>query len=183
MASNVNKIIRSPGKLVVGPTDLAAAYPYGGTEIGYTKAIVVQSTMENFVVQSEGLGEPTDILQAAHSWVMSCFVRGWDDSALALFHADHYSLGAVTRHAVFTVPALATPGTSELDVTRKLLFVPDDVVNVPAMIAYRASPELGDDGFTWSRTQELGVPMTFRLLRGSTGKILQIGRLADLSVT
>ena len=34
-----------------------------------------------------------------------------------------------------------------------------------------------------SSTQELGVPMSFRLLRGSTGKILHIGRLADLTVT
>jgi hypothetical protein len=83
-----------------------------------------------------------------------------------------------------TVPASATPGGSQFDQAKTVLFAPDDAVNVPAVIAYRAIADIQDgEALSWQRTQELGMPMAFELLQGATGKILQIGRLADLSVT
>jgi len=184
MAKNVNKIIRASGKLVINPTNLSLPFPYGGTQIGYTKSLAVRSLGQTALVQSEGLGQVSDYLQANHRWVMACMIRGWDDDALALLQPDHYSVGAVTRHALMTVPGQAIPGVSQFDQAKTVLFAPDDVINVPAVIAYRAIADIQDgEALSWQRTQELGMPMAFELLQGATGKILQIGRLADLSVT
>ncbi len=178
-----SKIIRAPGRLLISPTNLSAAYPYGGIEIGKVRAVVLKPLGTNAVVMSEGLGEATDILEANNRWVLSCFVRGWDDDAVQQLQSDSHSIGAVTQHALFTYPLNARPGSSGLSRAKALIYVPDDIVNAPCVLAYRAIPNL-DDGaqLEWQRNNELGMPMAFELLRGVSGKILQIGRLPDLTL-
>ena len=183
-AGSASRTIKAPGRVVVNPTDLSTAYPYGGTEVGRTNAAVwlPQGTM--FRVESEGLGEATDVLEANNRCAFACFVRGWDDDAIAKFFSGNYTAGSVSQHAVFSEPGTTTPGQSALSRAVILLYVPDDVIHVPAMLVYRGVPEWTDGAeLALQRGSELGLPVTLDCIRDTNDNILSVGRLADLSLT
>ena len=182
--ANAARVIRAPGRVVVSPTDLSIAYPYGGTPIGKTRLVVLQSLVENFRVESEGLGgETSNILEGANRYVLAFFLRGWDDDAIETLFADNYREGAVTGHAVFEAPGRILPGSSALSRARVVLFVPDDVDAAPAVLVYSAVPQMpGGAELKFQRTEELGAPVAQECVRNATGKIVEVGRLADLEL-
>lgn len=200
MASgNVARIIRAPGRLVVGPTDLSAAYPYGGTEVGKTNVCVLQPQGSVYRVEYEALGEIGDILEADVRYVFACFLRGWDDDAVSLLMSGRYVAGSTTQHATLQEPGpngLAydsgggawtgsrVPGSSALDRAVVLLYVPDDLIHVPALLVYRGVCEWSDGAqVAFQRREELGIPLTVDCVRDTNDNIVRIGRLADLSLT
>ena len=184
-AGNATRVLRAPGKLVVNPSDLTLAYPYGGTEVGKTRLVVLTSLGASVKVSSEGLGgEASDILERTNAYVFSCFLRGWDDDAVAKFFATNFVQGPVSGHAVFREPGNRVPGSTALARAVVLLYVPDDAVNNPSAIMYRGVPEWTDGAdLAFQRQEELGIPLTVDLLRSDTGNILEVGRLVDLSLT
>jgi len=183
-STDVARVIRAPGRIVVGPSDLSAAYPHGGTEIGLTRACVLQPVGSAFEVVSEGLaGGVTDVLEPAHEYVFSCFVRGWSDAAVSRFFRDHYVAGSASGHARYSAPS-PPHGSSALGYALTLLFVPDDSIHVPAIIVYRGVPDWSESAeVAFQRGDELGLPLAFDCLRSDAGKILEVGMLADLSVS
>lgn len=177
------RILRAPGRLVVGPTNLAVAYPHGGTEIGLVRRVVVQTLGAGFRIESELLGAATDVLESSQRYVMACLLRGWDDDAIRLLLADHYDAGAVSGHAVLTVPNRQQPGSSSLGRAKTLLYVPDDPVNAPALLIDRGIPEWSEGAeLAFTRGDELGIPLAVECMRSEAGRILQIGRLVDLTL-
>lgn len=182
-AGSAARVLRAPGRLVVDPTDLGIAFPYGGTQVGLVRLVVLQTLGANFRVESEMLGEATDVLESPNRYVMGCMLRGWDDDAMRLLIADNYDAGAVSGHAVITIPNRQRPGASGLARARTLLYAPDDPVNAPALLIHRGIPEWGGGSqLSFSRAEELGMPLTVECLRNDAGVILQIGRLADLTL-
>lgn len=184
-AGNATRVLRAPGRLVVDPSDLSLDYPYGGTEVGKTRLVVLSSFGTSVPVTSEGLGgEASDILERTNAYIFTCFLRGWDDDAVEKFFATNFVQGAVSGHAVFREPGLRTAGASALDRAVALLYVPDDAVNNPAALMYRGVSDWTDGAdLAFQRKEELGIPLAVDLLRGPTGKILEVGRLVDLSLT
>lgn len=183
-AGSVTRVIRGPGRWVEGPTDLSAAFPYGGVELGKSKQVVVRSLGHSMRVVSEGLGEGTDLLDGDNRYVAAFFLRGWDDDAIARLISDNYAVGAVTGHAVFSAPGNNQPGSSSLDRARVLLYVPDDVINVPAILIYRGIPDWTEGSeIAFQRRDEIGLPIAVEMFRDANGNMLKIGRLADLSLT
>jgi hypothetical protein len=183
-AGNVMRTIRAPGRLIADPTDLRVDYPYGGTELGLTRAVIVQPIGSPFRVESEALGEATDILEANNRWVVGFFLRGFDDDAISLLLSDFADVGAVTGHTHIRVPNRARPGASGLRRARKMLYVPDDPVHVPAVLVFRGVPDFEDGAqLAFQRGEELGLPMAVECMRDDQGRILEIGRLADLPQT
>lgn len=184
-AGNVARTLRAPGRLVINPTDLTLAFPYGGTEVGKTRLVVLRNLSPSlFRVTSEGLGgEPTDILEGPPHYVFACFLRGWDDDAVRMFFADNYVQGAASGHALLREPGARRSGSSALGRAVRLLYVPDDPVGAPAMLAYRAVPDWDDNAeLAFQRRDELGIPLLAELVRGASGKILEVGRVADLTL-
>lgn len=180
-AGNPVRVIRAPGRLVVNPTDLTTSYPYGGTEVGLTKTVAVKPLGDPYRVMSEGRGEITDYLEGDTRWVVGFYLRGFDDDALLLLHPDFAEVGEITGHTSFRVPARGVPGASALPRARKLLYVPDDPINVPAVAIFRGIPDF-DNGaeISFQRKQEFGMAMAVECLRDSANRILEIGRLADM---
>lgn len=182
-AGSASRVVRAPGRLVVSPTDLQLAYPYGGVEVGKTRLALVHVLGNNHRVECEGLGEASDVLEMSTHWVFACFLRGWDDDAIRLLYPDNYVLGAVTGHAVMSVPHASQPGASMLDRAKVLLYVPDNVSQVPAILIYRGVPDWNDNTeIAFQRTEELGVPLAVECMRNASGNILKIGLLADLTL-
>lgn len=176
-------ILRAPGSLIIDPVDPTLPYPYGGTLVGETRAVVLTQLGTGFRVQCEGLGEASDILEADGRWALSCFVRGWDDDAVQLLLPDGWAAGSSTQHAVFSYPAMARPGSSALGRARQVLYAPQNIEDAPAVVLYAGVPDWTDNAaLAWARTEELGLPLVFEAFRDSTGRMLQVGRLADLSL-
>lgn len=185
MASgDVARILRAPGKIVVGPTNLSTAFPYGGTLIGLSRLCVLKPLGTNLRVVAEGLGgEPTDVLHSQNEYVFSCFLRGWDDDAVRFFWPDNYEVGAVSGHALQTIPGTLMAGASMLSHALKVLYVPDDVVHVPSLLIYSGIPDWSDSAeMALQRREELGLPVAMDCIRDATGRILQLGMLADLTL-
>lgn len=183
-AGDVARIIRAPGRLVVGPTDLAAAYPHGGTEVGLTNAVVLQPTGSGFLVRNEALGESTDVLEGGNEFAFACFLRGFDDDAVAQFFPDRHSTGSVSGHSVFSVPGTNAPGASALGRAVIVLYVPDDALHVPAILVYRGIPDFPDGAeMAFQRRDELGLPVSMHCVRDANDNTLAVGRLADLSLS
>lgn len=182
---HVARIIRAPGRIVIGPVEplRGGTFPYGGTEIGRANLCALQPLGEAYRVENEGLGEVGDILEAGNRWVFSCFLRGWDDRAVELLLQSGFERGAVTQHAVFSVPGTRAAGRSALGRAVVLVYVPDDPIHVPGVLLYRAVPDVsaGAD-LAFQRGNELGLPLTFECVRDSQGRIVQVGRLADLEI-
>ena len=184
-AGSASRVLRAPGRLVVDPSNLALNYPYGGTEVGRTRLVVLQMLGTGFRVESEGLGgEASDVVESTNRFVLSCFLRGWDDAAVERFFARNYTQGAVSGHAVFAEPGNAEPGRSALARAVSLLYVPDDAVHAPSVLIYRGVPDWSEGAeVAYQRGEELGIPLAVECVRSTTGKILEVGRLVDLSLT
>ena len=176
-------VIRAPGRLVVGPSDLSADYPYGGVEVGKTKLCVVHPVGRSFRIESEGLGGTSDILEGPSEHVFSCFLRGWDDNAIEQLLSANFVAGTTSQHATYVAPGAVVAGSSAFDRAVVMLFVPDDPVHVPAIIIYRGIPFLPDDArVAFDRQDELGIPIAVDCVRSAAGSILAIGMFADLSL-
>lgn len=189
-AGNVSRVIRNAGKLVVGPTDLTAADPYGGTEIGLMNAAVLVPRGEPRMIWNEGLGDYTDALEPWYQWTFTCFLRGSDDSAKTLLLKGNRTVGSKTQHGVYTAPNSRTPGQSMIDYSNVVvLFVPENLIDHDALILYRAIPVWDDAAeLAFQKREEFGFPLTFRLMRDSTGGGAAVGnthqwaRLPDLTL-
>lgn len=177
------RILRAPGRLVVQPTSLSLAYPHGGVEVGRTRAVVLTNAGTNYVVPCEGLGgDASDVLNGTNRFVMTCFLRGWDDDAVQYFMVDNWATGANTSRAMFSAPGAVEPGSSALDRALRVLYAPDDPDAVPAVLLHRAVPVWQEGAeLAFQRGSELGIPLALECLRGADGRILDVGYLADLT--
>ena len=178
-------MLRAPGRLVINPSNLELNYPHGGVEVGLTRLVVLQSMGAPYRVECEGLGgEASDVLEHASHFVFSCFLRGWDDSAVERFFANHFAQGDTSGHAVMQEPGNRLGGASALGRALSLLYVPDDPIHNPSLMICRGVADWGEGAeIAFQRQAELGIPLTVECVRGATGKILEVGRLADLSLT
>lgn len=182
-APRAAKVIRAPGRIVIGPTDLSAPYPYGGTEVGKASQCRLQPQGNMYRVVHEGTGETGDLLEGGSRWVFACFLRGFDDDAVENLLQDGYQEGEETQHAVFRAPGFQVAGTSALGRAVVLLYVPDDLVHVPAVLLYRAVPDFADGAeLALRRSDEFGLPLVMECVRDLQGRMVAVGRLPDLTL-
>jgi hypothetical protein len=180
---NVSRVLHGPGRMVVNPTDLGLDYPFGGTPVGLVRAMVLQSSGNRLAVESEGLGAVQDVLEPSERVLASWFLRGWDDDGIALFRPGEHSTGGVSGHAKLTIPGSTQPGASALPRALSILWVPNNEVDVPAMLLHRALVFWTEGSeIAYQRAAELGVALVADCLRDDSGRAAQIGRLSDLSL-
>lgn len=177
-------VIRSPGRLVINPTDLTAAFPYGGTELGSVRQVTHLRFGADYALTAEEFGfEPVEYNQHGEIHGVSAFCRGFDDDVIsALF--PNTAAGTTSQHQVVTWPGTNRAGTWRSAVGVKLLFAPFNPIDVDAIILYRGIPMDEDSARTplaWQ--EEYGFPVTFMGIRDASGNGGQMGRLADLTVS
>lgn len=181
--SAIGRVIRASSRLVINPTNLAAEFPYGGKQLGKARACTLAPLGQSYRVEAEGLGRSSDVLHGGSRHLFSCFLRGWDDAAIELLLPDGWSRGDATRHATWSAPAEQDTGVSALSRAVVLLVVPDDVVHVPCLLMLRAVAWWSSGSeLAFRRRDELGLPLSFECLRDTGSRVLQIGRLQDLTL-
>lgn len=173
------KVFRVVGRLVANPTNLAAAFPYGGTELGIVHhSTLVPITRSDPVTAEEYGGEETERVLLGRDWTASILFRAYDPDALA---ALGFSVATVAGGAVVSEPG-ESAGALATDHAVKLLFAPEEA-GAPGWILYRACPELDDTAqFRTELASELSFLAIFRGYRGTNGYAVKFGALAGLTV-
>lgn len=181
---NSSTTIRAPGRLIVGPTNLSLPESnYGGEELGKTRAVAIVPLGVPFLVECEGLGEASDVLEGNNRYLLNGFFRGMDKDAVENLLAGGYAEGTTTHHPVWSEPGARTPGQSASSRGKIFLFVPDDTVHAPAALIYNGIPDFASGAeLAFQRGEEFGIEVSIECLRDGSGRILSVGRLEDLSL-
>lgn len=183
VAGNAIDAKRAPGRLVVNPTAsfVSGSFPYGGTEIGRARDCAILPVGSAYRIESEGLGEASDVLESPNRAVVAFFLRGFDDDAVETLFAGGYSAGADSLRARWDMPGNRSPGQSAIGREVSVLFVPDNPAAVPGWLAYRAIATFQDSSeIPFMRSEEMGLPVTLECLRDAQDRIIQVGRITDL---
>lgn len=135
MAAGKPHLIRfEPCRLVIAPTNLGAAYPFGGTQIGLSQEILWNRNVERVRIVAEELGGRTVRSSFTQkSAELACAMRGWDSDFLALLPDGASANGGTITPAVSTAGVLLTQ--------RKLLLVPEEIAAGDVSLA--ASTSIG----------------------------------------
>lgn len=178
------RLLRAPGRLVANPTSLATTFPYGGTALGGSKAVILKCYAGHYPVTACELGgEPVEYLERGEIWGCQAFLRGFDDDAVAAVFPNT-AAGTTTQHRVISGPgSTAKPGYRVSARSLVLLFVPDDPTRANAWLLYRACPMAGEPtDIQQSAKEEYGFDARFMGIRDTSARHVAIGRLEDLSL-
>lgn len=173
-----------PTRLVVAPTNLAAAYPYGGTSIGLVRDVVLEVQSADLEVTAEEFGqEVVDVVDGGESWKIRAAVRGWSRAAHDALFLEA-STSSTTGKPLAVAPATnRRAGRLRSSDAVVLLAVPHDPTRHPAIlfrsaIPRRAAPLLVEFGLS----TELLWGVSWTAIRDAAGAAAQIGLLEDLSL-
>lgn len=183
---SVRNVIRAPGKLIKDPTNLSAADPYGGTELGVVRNLVFRPGHETEESLGEEFGRVVAATLVAERAVFACVLRSWDNDMLA---AVFPNTAAPTKGRFRLVHGRASGGSFNragyaLDsLAFKLLFVPFAVEEHPALIMYNAVPMVDESAeIQMSIGAEYGLALMFKATPDATGRDYTDGSLSDLAV-
>ena len=132
--SNARNIRRFKGRLTWNPTDLTAAFPHGGTELGVVRDLVFRFGLETEEILAEEWGNvPTEYVHVGSSAFLAAILREFDNDAISTIFPDS-ATGAVsgdTRPRA-AVNGSVTLGGTLLSTNSGLLVVSPDSPDSPA---------------------------------------------------
>lgn len=173
-----------PGRLVSGPTDLSAAYPYGGTELGNCRDMVwrpIQNSAE--IIAEEWGGVATENVFLGETCILMALLSSWDADALAIVFPGGSTGGSGRALIQSTVSGSTGAGNLLSSRAVKLLFVPDAVSVNPAILVYAAAPMVDSAAaMRLRRNVETGIACAWRGLPDSLGRTFAAGALEDLTL-
>lgn len=192
-ADDARTVLRVPGRLSYGCTDLTAAWPHGGTGLGATRALVLAHTGSSYPVTAEAFGgEPVEYLESGELWGMGCFLRGYDYDALGVLFPNT-ATGTTSQERVVSAPGSVKAGSWASARSVKLVFTPEGSTHAaaadtpdapgPFVILYRAIPMLRESfELALERRQEFQFPALFQGIRDASSRIMAFGPRGDLSL-
>lgn len=170
---NPRNILKIPGRLVANPTDLSAAYPHGGTELGVVRDVVINFGVQvDFPIAEEFKAPIAAILQAENP-VLACVLRSWDDAMLSrIWHnIETSAFGEVGIHGAVSGSGIKRAGTNLASRAIKLFFSPHAVDQHRAIFLYQAVPLPAETSeLQLSIGREFGMALMFRALPDHLGR-------------
>lgn len=180
--ANVNNIYRSPGRMVLNPTNLALAYPYGGTELGVVRDMLFKGDQKSSVLVAEEFKAPVEVIYSGIQPIFAGVLRTWDNDLLAeLFY------GTITDGSgnvgLRGNPSTARAGYALSGKACVLLFSPQALALKKHILMYCAVPVVEETfEMKLSIAEEFGLPFFFQCLPDSAGRTHNIDLLANLSL-
>ena len=170
--------LRVPGRLVSAPTTTSGSFPYGGTDLGHTAGGEWMPNQDVQPLPMEEYGQEPGEYQITHEApVYFTVLRGMYSAMMAKVFASSTS-GSGAYGVTGDDSRLGS--ASEF----KLMFVPRDTANHPALIMYRAIPAFGLAAkLQLMVDREIGLAVAFYGIRHATLGIYEINALGSLTVT
>lgn len=181
--ANVRNIIRLPGRICYGATNLNAAFPHGGTALGICRDMVFNFGYKTDVATAEEFGGVvTKAYYAGEKPYMAAVLREFDNDALSKVFPNT-SVGTVTQDRVVNLEADAgnRAGYDLTTGTYKLIFSPFAATRHPFIVIYYAIPALEESAqLNMSLTKEVGIGVVWWAGLNSGNQCYSIGKAADL---
>ena len=178
------KSLRVPARLCADPTDLATAFPHGGTDLGLVSNIVFRPNLKSRIVEAEEYGgEVVETIVAGESPILAVFLTGFNNEMTSRVFRET-AVGSSSGDQVIRYTSTTVAGTLGSAKKFKMLLSPRDTTDHPGLLFYNALPLIEEIAeFRWSIDDSLGVPAVFRGIRDSNGKVYEIAKLEDMSLT
>jgi len=176
--ADVTKVYRVPGKLAINPTNLATAFPHGGTALGVATRVRIERTEPRTMVRAEEFGqEVVEVVRGGETLILGVMLRQWDSDVLSAIFPD------TSGTTVNGLPATTRAGSLMTDNTAKLIFTPDNQTDHPGIILYKAVPLVEETAeLKFGVVRELVIPTLWLALRDASNRFYSVGKIGDLSL-
>ncbi len=184
----VRRALRVPGRLYFDCTDLTAAPPFGGKQLGFmVENAVSRSAPVGEIVAEEWGNEPVEGVSGGERWAFTAILNDADEDALAEVFLNT-SEGSVTGRRVIEGGGTNRAGYLYGGRSGVLVFAPESVISgnddIHRMVVfYNAMPHVQETADLEHRLDAvLGVPVAFVGIRDGSDRIVKAGFRADLSL-
>ncbi len=176
--------LRIPGTLIKDPTDLSAASPYGGTELGNTEGVLFRPSSEFYVQTAEEWGsQPVDVFHGGYPLFLGATLRGLDNDALAAIFPDTVTASPSGETSVRFRVTAGRAGTQLSTLGMILLFEPRAALRHKAIILRDAIPVVAEDAeIALSMSREVGISVVFYGRPDSSNRVAEMGLIGDLAL-
>ena len=172
------RVTTIPGRIVLNPTNMSAAFPYSGTVLGSIRSVRFEPGLGTFSVIAEEWGIATQNYYKGETGRLLAVMRELDNDLLThLFRGD--GAGATTGGREVSPTVLANAAGAA---------VPDSVIYFApysdahhGVILYRAKAMVQEAGaINFSNRAEVGLAVAWEALPDATGRPYQIARKEDI---
>lgn len=183
----VRKILHIPGRLCIDPTNLALAFPHGGTAIGLTRDAECRFGIKTSLVTAEEWGgAPIEGFYTGEVAVFAFVFRSLDNDGMAAIFPNT-ATGSATGNIVIegrtSGAGVDRAGTALSTKAVKLLFSPKAVDRQPMVLLRNAIPLVEETTMLqMSISEEVGIGVVFQALPDSSGKLYDVGERNDLTL-
>ena len=185
-SSDPRAALRNPGRLIKSPTDLSAASPYGGTDLGLIHRVRWRDGFRSRGVGAEEYGGvEVEFIVYREACALVAVLRGWDADALAAAFPG-VTTGSGSGRAVYSQShdvQAQSAGARLADRAHVLLFAPLAAAEHPAVLIYNAVPvpEAAAE-VQFSLDAEMDRAVAWRGIPNSDRQAFAVGLLEDLSL-
>ena len=187
--ANVQTVLRAPCKLCATPTNLATAFPHGGTALGLTAKVILkpQAILSPITAEEFG-GTVVDVIYCGEKALVTCVLRGWDADVISAVFPNS-TVGSVRGKPYLRWEPGATgqnkPGYRLSNKAVKLYFSPEAGDYAVGLLIHSAIPAW-DEAAEINLTDdvEAALPVAFWAVPATTtGRCYEMGFTRDLNVT
>ncbi len=188
-------IMRLKGRFVKDPSDLTAAFPYGGTALGVIGAARFLPGVKSAPLPAEEFGNViAEVVTTGSSGLIMASIRsGWDSDVLPLLFGQNAATGAssgdqfiegkVGSSAGAISASDGSPGRYASDDSFALMFCPDAEDHQPFLIFYNAIPLVQEAAeIQLTLTADLEIAVAFHAAPDSTYRTYSWGLREDLTL-
>jgi len=181
---DLQQILRSPGRLCVNPTNLATAWPHGGTGIG---AVGTQQFSPNpmyGVIPDEAKQNVTDVVFIGFRPIFRALLRQPYDLSVIQRFWPNSTIGSVSGRRVITIPhASLPPGTLMSTVAAAFLFTPYDQLRDYGIYFPKGIPLVARElELEYSLAAELALRVEIVPIDDASGRNVVWGPLVDMTL-
>ena len=194
MAIDVGEFLSQPGFCVWNPTDLSAAFPHGGTDLGATETGVrLRANQGRVVLKAEESGSRIlDVVYTETELWLLVTLHQWNTANVQRAFPGGLSAAGSSGAQVVQFPGTELAGRRQSANAGVLVFSPLDLTNNRVLLARRAVPMLAEAAeIAWRLKMPTTLPLIFYLLNDESiastnarynSRALAIGARADLDV-
>lgn len=184
--TDVNRIVQVPGRLAINPSSFTVPFPGNGTALGAARSILCLPQIVQKEVPLDPYGpEPGEVIYIGSRWKIVAICRGYDPDAIATVfpNVQVAPAGRASSSKAIVHPGTNAPGSKRSGSAVELVFWPDDQLEHPAAVFFRAIPIVDPSTEIWlTRGKQWEFTAAFLAIRRvSDGNAAAVGLLEVLT--
>ena len=172
--------ILSAGRLAYGCSNLATAWPHGGTGLGLIGDVFLFPQRQWKALDMEETNSAHEVLWLGGNLVVAATMMGWDEDAAAFATPN---TATTSSRTVIEWPGSDVTAGAPTTTYTNVVFTPHDTTNGKGFVIYKAAPvpDLNQE-LAFSAGRFLTVPFVLIALQDGSDRLGKMGRFSDLSL-